>query len=454
MEFIHTVAVFLFVLLILVSIHEWGHFIVARKCGVKVLRFSVGFGKPFWRFYDKYGTEFAVAPIPFGGYVKMLDETDENVPPADKNKTFESRRTWQQIAILVAGPAANFILAALLFWWLAMQEATLPSPVIGNVEAGTPAAFAGLEKGQHIIAIDGVVTPGRSDVYERLTHRLGETGSIIVTVKYPDSSDLTYDMEVVIQDWMKDSEAPDPLAGIGVKFFWPHIPALIDSVMTDSAAEKAGFKAGDKVIKVDGIDVVDWQGWSQYVRDRPNQKLTVKVERDGQLRELFLTPSLVKVDGFGQVGQAGVGVKSVSWPENMLVTRKLGVAAAANKAVEDTWSNSVMVLVSIKKLLLGQISIKNLSGPIGIAKVAGDSARAGLQYYLHFMAVLSVYLGVFNLLPIPILDGGRIVFCLAEGIKGSPLSERLKMAGMQLGLMFMGVLMIMAFYNDILRLWS
>lgn len=454
MEFIHTVAVFLFVLLILVSIHEWGHFIVARKCGVKVLRFSVGFGKPFWRFYDKYGTEFAVAPIPLGGYVKMLDETDENVSPEDKNKTFESRKTWQQIAILVAGPAANFILAALLFWWLAMQEATLPSPVIGNVEPGTPAAFAGLEKGQHIIAIDGVVTPGRSDVYERLTHRLGETGSIIVTVKYPDSSDLTYDMEVVIQDWMKNSEAPDPLAGIGVKFFWPHIPALIDSVMPDSAAERAGFQAGDKVIKVDGLDVADWQGWSQYVRERPNQKLTVNVERSGQLQELFLTPSLVKVDGLGQVGQAGVGVKSVSWPDNMLVTRKLGIAAAASKAVDDTWSNSVMVLVSIKKLLLGQISIKNLSGPIGIAKVAGDSARAGLQYYLHFMAVLSVYLGVFNLLPIPILDGGRIVFCLAEGIKGSPLSDRLKMAGMQLGLMFMGVLMIMAFYNDILRLWS
>ena len=148
MEFIHTVAVFLFVLLILVSIHEWGHFIVARKCGVKVLRFSVGFGKPFWRFYDKYGTEFAVAPIPLGGYVKMLDETDENVSPADKNKTFESRKTWQQIAILAAGPIANFILAVLLFWWLAAQETTLPSPVIGEVEPNTPAAYAGLEEGQ------------------------------------------------------------------------------------------------------------------------------------------------------------------------------------------------------------------------------------------------------------------------------------------------------------------
>ncbi|BCD97499.1 RIP metalloprotease RseP [Marinagarivorans cellulosilyticus] len=452
MEFIHTVAVFLFVLLILVSIHEWGHFIIARKCGVRVLRFSVGFGKPFWRFYDKYGTEFAVAPIPLGGYVKMLDETDENVAPADKNKTFESRKTWQQIAILAAGPIANFILAVLLFWWLAMQEATLPSPVIGEVEPNTPAAYAGLEEGQHIIAIDGVVTPGRSDVYERLTHRLGESGSIIVTVKYPDSSDLTYDMEVVIRDWMKGSEAPDPLAGIGVKFYRPHIPALIDSVLEGSAAEDAGFLAGDEVIKVDELEVDGWQSWSEYVRQRPNQPLAVSVKRNGRVKELTLTPSLVEVKGFGKVGQAGVGVKAVSWPENMLVTRKLGITAALDKAVEDTWSNSVMVLVSIKKLLLGQISIKNLSGPIGIAKVAGDSARAGLQYYLHFMAVLSVYLGVFNLLPIPILDGGRIVFCLAEGIKGSPLSERVKMAGLQLGLMFMGVLMIMAFYNDILRL--
>ena len=453
MEFIHTVAVFLFVLLILVSIHEWGHFIVARKCGVKVLRFSVGFGKPFWRFYDKYGTEFAVAPIPLGGYVKMLDETDENVPPADKNKTFESRKTWQQIAILVAGPAANFILAALLFWWLAMQEVTLPSPVIGNVEPRTPAAFAGLEKGQHIIAIDGVVTPGRSDVYERLTHRLGETGSIIVTVKYPDSSDLTYDMEVVIQDWMKDSEAPDPLAGIGVKFFSPHIPAVIGHVEPESPAEAAGFQVGDKVLSVDGVEMADWYEWSKYIRLRANTQLLVSIDRGGHIQELSLIPALVKVDD-GEIGRAGISNQLVHWPDNMLVTRKLGVAAAASQAVEDTWSNSVMVLVSIKKLLLGQISIKNLSGPIGIAKVAGDSARAGLQYYLHFMAVLSVYLGVFNLLPIPILDGGRIVFCFVEGIKGSPLSERLKMAGMQLGLMFMGVLMIMAFYNDILRLWS
>ncbi|HEY7771704.1 MAG TPA: RIP metalloprotease RseP [Marinagarivorans sp.] len=452
MEFIHTVAVFLFVLLILVSIHEWGHFIVARKCGVKVQRFSVGFGKPFWRIYDKHGTEFAIAPIPLGGYVKMLDESDENIPAEDKNKTFESRNTWQQIAILAAGPLANFILAALLFWWLAVQEATLPSPVIGEVKPGSPAAFAGLESGQHILAVDGVATAGRRDVFERLTYRLGETGSIIFTVRYPDTSDLTYDMEVVIQDWMKNTEAPDPLEGIGLTFFWPHIPAVIDSVLPDSAAEAAGFKAGDEVVTLDGREVDGWRDWSEYVRERPNQRLQVSVMRDGALRDLTLTPALVKVDGFGEVGQAGVSVKPVDWPEDMLVTRKLSVGAAFNQALDDTWSNSVMVLVSIKKLLLGQISIKNLSGPIGIAKVAGDSARAGLQYYLHFMAVLSVYLGVFNLLPIPILDGGRIVYCLAEGVKGTPLSDRTKLLGMQVGLMFIGVLMVMAFYNDILRL--
>jgi regulator of sigma E protease len=450
-EFIHTVVVFLFVLLILVSVHEWGHFIVARKCGVKVQRFSIGFGKPFWRITDKHGTEFAIAPIPLGGYVKMLDASDENIPPEDLNKTFESRKTWQQIAVLVAGPAANFVLAIAVFWFLGSREVTLPSPVVGAVKADSPAADAGLEAGQQIIAIDGVATPGRGDVYQRLSHRLGETGSIMVTVKYPDSSDLTYNMEVVVNDWLRGAEAPDPLEGLGLSFFQPHIPAVIDTIIPQSAADQAGFQVGDEVVRMDGLPVPDWQSWSSYVRQRPNKIVNVEVLRAGNLQRLSLIPQLVDVEGVGSVGQAGVSVKSVVWPEGMLVIRKLGASAALGQAFEDTWSNSVMVLVSVKKLILGEISMKNLSGPIGIAKVAGDSARAGLLYYLNFMAVLSVYLGVFNLLPIPILDGGRIVYSLVEGIRGQALSERVRLVGMQLGLMFMGVLMIMAFYNDIVR---
>lgn len=451
MELLHTVVMFLVVLLVLVSIHEWGHFYIARRCGVKVQRFSVGFGKPFWRIYDKHGTEFAIAPIPLGGYVKMLDETDANIPEQDKNKTFESRKTWQQIAILFAGPAANYILAAILFWVLALQPATMPSPVIGSVEPSSPAAFAGVERGQQIVAVDGHAVVSHADVYEQLMHRLGETGSIMLTVQYPDNGALRYDMELVVDDWMKGVEAPNPMKGLGLTFFRPTIPAVVGEVTKGSPAMKGGLETGDEIVAVDDIEVKDWEQWSQYVRERPNQVVQFKVRRGEAFLTLDITPELIE-DGGQTFGRVGVLNAPVSWPEEMLIQRELGPIAAVYQALADTWSNSVMVFISIKKLLLGEISVKNLSGPIGIAKVAGDSARAGLQYYIHFMAVLSVYLGVFNLLPIPILDGGRIVFCLAEGIKGRPVSDRTKMVSMQLGLMFLGVLMVMAFYYDIMRL--
>ncbi len=452
MELLQTILVFLFVLLILVSIHEWGHFIVARWCGVKVQRFSVGFGKPFCRFYDKHGTEFAIAPIPLGGYVKMLDASDEHLLAEDKNKTFDSRKTWQKVAILLAGPGANFILAVLVFWWLAMQTAVLPSPVVGNVEPETPAAYAGMEAGQQILAVDGIATPSRADVYERLTYRLGETGSILLTVKYPGESDLTYDMALSVEKWLRGVEAPNPIEGLGLTFYRPEILMSLRGVVEGSAAEQAGMQAGDKILQTDGQPFESWAAWTDYIKAHPNQAVEVIIERDQKRVTLQATPSSDRDDSGRLIGRLGVYPDQAPWKDEMLITRKLAFMPAFSKAIDDTWSNSVMVLVSVKKLFLGEISTKNLSGPIGIAKVAGDSARAGLQYYLHFMAVLSVYLGVFNLLPIPILDGGRIVFCLAEGLRGQPLSDKIKLMSMQFGLALMAVVMVLAFYNDILRL--
>ncbi len=452
MFLIQTVLAFLFILLVLVSIHEWGHFIVARKCGVKVLRFSVGFGKPFWKTTDKYGTEFAIAPIPLGGYVKMLDASEENITPEDKNKTFESRNTWQQVAILAAGPAANFVLAFFVFWWLAVQEVTIPSAVIGDVQPNSPAAFAGVDAGQQIIAVDGVATPGRKEVFDRLARRLGETGSIILTVQYPESQSLTYDMEVVIDDWLQGTEAPNPLEGIGLSFYTPQIPAKIGAVSPGSAADIAGLKAGDEITAIDDVVVKRWQDWAEYVQARPNQTVVLSVLREQNNLILPIVPSIVDDEQGNKVGRVGVTATRVAWPPEMLVTRKLGFMMGMQHALNETWGTSAMIVVSIKKLLLGQISTKNLSGPIGIAQVAGESARAGLSYYLGVMALISVSLGVFNLLPIPILDGGRIVFSVIEGIQGKPVSDRIKMLGMQLGLAFLAVMMVMSFYNDILRL--
>lgn len=452
MFLIQTVLAFLFILLVLVSIHEWGHFIVARMCGVKVLRFSVGFGKPLYSLTDKHGTEFALAPIPLGGYVKMLDETAENITPEDKNKTFESRKTWQQVAILAAGPVANFVLAFFVFWWLALQEVTIPNPIIGEVQPDSPAAYAGVEAGQQIIAIDGVATPGRKEVFERLTRRLGESGTIMLTVQYPEAKGLTYDMEIVIENLLQGEEAPNPLAGIGLTFFTPQIPAQIGAVLPDSAADLAGLKAGDEIIAIDNLVVNEWQDWAQYIQQRPNQSVMLSVKRDEELLVLPIVPSMVEDEQGKQVGRIGVSATRVSWPQEMLVTRKLGVFMAMDHALKETWATSSMIVVSIKKLLLGHISVKNLSGPVGIAQVAGESARAGLTYYLGIMALISVSLGVFNLLPIPILDGGRIVFSVVEGIQGKPVSDRIKFFCMQLGLTFLAVVMVMSFYNDILRL--
>ena len=452
MELLQTLLVFLFVLLILVSIHEWGHFIVARWCGVKVQRFSVGFGKPFCRIYDKHGTEFAIAPIPLGGYVKMLDASDENLTQEDKNRTFDSRKTWQKVAILAAGPLANFILAVFVFWWLAMQTAVLPSPLVGSVEPESPAAYAGMEAGQHILAVDGIATPSRADIYERLTHRLGETGSILLTVKYPGDSDLTYDMELSVEKWLRGVEAPNPVEGLGLTFYRPEILMTLRGVVEESAADQAGMLAGDKIVQTDGQIFESWSDWTDYIKAHPNQAVDVTIERNQELMTLQATPSADRDDNGRLIGRLGVYPEQAPWQDEMLITRKLAFIPAFFKALEDTWSNSVMVLISVKKLFVGEISTKNLSGPIGIAKVAGDSARAGLQYYLHFMAVLSVYLGVFNLLPIPILDGGRIVFCLAEGLRGQPLSDKIKLMSMQFGLALMAVVMVLAFYNDILRL--
>lgn len=451
MFLIQTLLAFLFIIVVLVTIHEWGHFIVARKCGVKVLRFCIGFGQPIWTTKDKLGTEFAIAPIPLGGYVKMLDESEE-VDPADKNKTFESRNTWQQVAILAAGPVANFVLAFFVFWWLALQEVTIPSPVIGEVQAESPAANAGLEAGQRILAVDGVTTSSRKEVYERLVRRLGETGRIMLTVQYPTSQALTYDMEIVIEQWLRGQTAPDPMAGLGLSFYRPIIPAQVGGVTPNSPAALAGLRVGDTITAIDNLPVEQWDDWAQYVQKRPNQSVGLSVLRDGQGVQIAVVPQAVQNKQGQTIGRIGVAANRISWPEAMLETRQLNVMAGLQHALAETWTTSVMVLVSVKKLLFGEISVKNLSGPVGIAQVAGDSARAGLTYYLGVMALISISLGVFNLLPVPVLDGGRIVFSVVEGLQGKPVSDRIKMFFMQVGLVLLGMLMVTSFYNDILRL--
>ncbi len=451
MESVQTILWFLIALGVLVTFHEFGHFYVARRCGVKVLRFSVGFGKSLYGWKDRHGTEFTLAAIPLGGYVKMLDEREGEVPSAELPYAFTRKSVWQRIAIVAAGPVANFMLAVVLFWALLLPGVTELAPVVGKVEPGSLAARAGLEAGQEIIAVDGVATPTRTAMNRQLLKRLGESGLLSFTVKYP-GSNLQYESEAQLQEWLQGVEEPDPIKGLGFTFFQPEIEVVLDQVVEGSPAAAAGLHSGDRVLSADGVPMQDWPQWVNYVRARPGQAMQLTIEREGQTLEVELTPKEVMGDNGEPFGRVGVSPVIPEWPEEMLREYDYSLIGAFIGAVDKTWETSHFVLVSVKKLILGQISTKNLSGPITIAKVAGASAKAGWMNYIGFLALLSVSLGVFNLLPIPVLDGGHLLYYMVETVKGSPVSDRLQMLGYQMGLFVIVGVMALALYNDLVRL--
>lgn len=449
MDMLQTVFGFLVALIILVAVHEFGHFYVARLCGVKVLRFCIGLGKPFVSVYDKRGTEFAIAPFPLGGYVKMLDSRETDVAESEQHLSFNYKNVWQRIAILAAGPVANFILAVLLFWLVvAIKGQVSYAPVIGKVDADSLAQASGLERGQEIVAVDGVETGSRMAVIEQLFRRIGETGTLELSIKNPES-DLRFDVDVGLNQWLAGVKDPDPIGGLGLAFFMPQIQ--FGTPMENSAAEAAGIRAGDLLESVDGQEIVDLRDTIDYIRAHPGKELAVALERNGQEINLAVTPKPVTDPEGNEIGQFGVPL-SYHWDDDMVRKEHYGLVGSFAEALEATWSKSQFVLMSLGKLITREISVNNLSGPIGIAKVAGDHARAGFLYFMEFLALLSIYLGVLNLLPIPILDGGQILYCLIEAAKGSPLSEKLQMMGFSVGLALLVAVMFVAVYNDILRL--
>lgn len=450
MDLLQTVFGFLIALFILVSVHEFGHFYVARLCGVKVLRFCIGLGTPVWSFRDRRGTEFGLAPIPLGGYVKMLDEREMEVAPEERHLSYNGKSVWQRIAILSAGPAANFLLAAVIFSGLLMSSGSIGvAPVVGAVAKGSLAEQAGLEPGQEIVAVDGVPTPTSQAVMERLFLRLGETGVLELRVSHP-QSDLYYDLDVPLSAWLADVRDPDPAAGLGFDFYIR--PVVFGDTQPGTPAQAAGLQAGDVLQTMNGQTIKGLDAVIQFIRDSAGKPIELAVLRNDVTHKVTVTPELKTVEDGSQVGQIGVALGYAPWPDDLIRRDSYGPLTALGLGMVRTADTSKFVLVSMKKLLAGEISTKNLSGPIGIAKVAGDHARAGLVYFVEFLAILSVYLGVLNLLPIPVLDGGHILYSIAEAIKGSPLSERVQMFGYSLGLVILAGVMVVAFYNDLLRL--
>ncbi|MBA1222358.1 RIP metalloprotease RseP [Pseudomonas fulva] len=435
---------------VLVTFHEFGHFWVARRCGVKVLRFSVGFGTPLVRWHDRQGTEFVIAAIPLGGYVKMLDEREGDVPPALVGQSFNRKPVGQRIAIVAAGPVANFLLAIFFFWVLAMLGSQQIRPVIGTVESGSPAAAAGLTAGQEIVSVDGKPTNGWSAVNLQLVRRLGESGTLNIGVR-DEGSSTDQQRQVKLDQWLKGADEPDPIRSLGLQPWRPAIEPVLAEIDPKGPAGAAGLKTGDRLLGIGGQSVNEWQQVVDSVRARPGAQVVVRVERDGAPLDVPVTLG-VKGEGEAAAGYLGAGVKGGQWPASMLREVSYGPLEAVGEGLSRTWNMSVLTLGSLKKMLFGELSVKNLSGPITIAKVAGASAQSGVGDFLNFLAYLSISLGVLNLLPIPVLDGGHLLFYLVEWARGRPLSDRVQGWGVQIGISLVLGVMLLALINDLGRL--
>lgn len=449
MQFIQTILALAVTLGILVTIHEFGHFLVARRCGVKVLRFSVGFGKPFYSWYDRHGTEFALAAIPLGGYVKMLDEREGEVPADQLDQAFNRKSPGRRIAIASAGPLANFIFAILAYWVLSMVGFVSVAPIVGQVEPESPASRMGLERGMEIVAIDGQDVSSWREVGMALLERAGEEDPVEFTLA-EDGSRLT--RQVTLEGWLSDTRDPNPVELFGIEPWQPSVPAVIGQVVPDEPAAEAGLQPGDRIVSVNGEQMEDWRAVVERLRGSPGEALEVRVQRNGETVDLTVRPRARELEGGETVGYIGAGVDPVEWPDEVLRTSQYGPLEAVPQAFHLFWRDTRLTVIAVQKMVTGLLSVQNLSGPVTIARVAEATASSGFEEFVRFLAYLSITLGILNLLPVPVLDGGHILFYGIEALRGKPLSERVQGMATRVGLALILALMFVALYNDLMRL--
>ncbi|MGG2143883.1 sigma E protease regulator RseP [Symbiopectobacterium sp. RP] len=445
MNVLWSLAAFVVALGVLITVHEFGHFWVARRCGVKVERFSVGFGKALWRWRDRRGTEFVIALIPLGGYVKMLDERVDTVSPEQHHLSFNRKTVWQRAAIVSAGPIANFLFAIAAYWLVFIIGVPGVRPVVGEIVPNSIAAMAQMSPGMELKAVDAIETPDWDTARLTLIGKIGDSEVTIDVAPLGSSSVVRKTLD--LRDWQFNPERQDPASSLGMVPRMPQIDALLTQVQDGSAAQKAGLQVGDRIVKVDGQPLTRWSLFASTVRDKPDADIALDIERNGESRSLILTPGS-KTTGGRVEGFAGVVPKVIPLPEEYRTVRQYGPFSAIYQAADKTWQLMRLTVSMLGKL----IKLNNLSGPISIAQGAGMSADYGLIYYLMFLALISVNLGIINLFPLPVLDGGHLLFLLVEKLKGRPVSERVQDFCYRIGTVVLMLLMGLALFNDFSRL--
>ncbi len=441
---------FTLVITILVSVHEFGHYWVAKRLGVKVLRFSIGFGKALWSYrFGKDKTEFVIAAIPLGGYVKMLDEREGEVAAEEKHRAFNQQVLWKRTAIVVAGPLFNFLLAIIVYTMMYMNGVTGMQALVGDVTPESIAEQAGFQSGYQIIAVNQQATTRWANVVEEsLQVLLDGPTEIIYSVRTEQNHH--YDLTVNVYEMTLDDVAQGHfLKKLGISPLRPTMPAVLSEVLPNSTAERAGLKSGDKVMSFDEQPIQNWQEMGHYISTHPGQEILAEIEHNNQRLHITLTPSDIE-------GEGKIGVKLLipeDYYDKYLVTEHYGFGQAFLRSLEKTWDISLLTLRMIGKMITAEISSKNISGPITIAKFSGLAVERGLSVFLSFLGLISVSLGVINLLPIPLLDGGHLFFYLIERIKGSPVSEKTEVIFQKVGMTLLLLLMGLAIFNDFERLF-
>jgi regulator of sigma E protease len=438
---------------VLIIVHEYGHYLVARWCGVKVLRFSIGFGRILWRKrLGRDGTEWAISAFPLGGYVKMLDEREGEVAPAEAHRAFNRQPVGRRSLIVAAGPAANLLLAVLLYWGVFMHGSNELLPILGAPPDGTPAAAAGIVNGEEVRRVDGQTVATWDDLRWLLLQAATRQESVELEVINERHEIAMRRLSLAAageEGWQGDA-----LERLGIAFFRPQLPAVIGRVFDGGPAARAGLLPGDHVVALDGQPIALWHELVLHIRGAAGQPMRVEFERNGQTMSSEVVPETASEKGL-PVGKIGVAVaEGEGGQRDIRAFVRYGFWPAGQKALKETWEKSIFSLVMLGRMLTGEVSWRTLSGPVTIADYAGQSAKLGPDYYIRFMALVSISLGILNLLPIPVLDGGHLMYHALEVVRRKPLSERALGISQQIGISILFVVMAFAFFNDLNRLFS